>query len=122
MDSRPEWQDKWIKKLENVFGMPLTEVDKTLSPDQIIGILRKFETGKDPHEKDRMSYAEEVVSVIGDTTTARRQIYRDAVDETIGISYRIGLYDYPPDKRGHHLTRDEIMKDYENYVARKDKQ
>lgn len=119
MSDEPKWKTNWLKKLENEFGVPWSEVRDNMSTDQVIGILRKMEQGKDPHAAKRMSHAEEITSLFSDTSTGNRQLYRDPVDEMIGISYRIGLFDFPPDRRGMPLTQSQKTALYEKFMSQK---
>ena len=93
MASRGEDPKGWRKKLEKALGYPPSHWDnKRHGRDQLVGIMRKLEDGKDPFEAERRDSFNELMN---DVSTSIR-INRDDRDGQLGRDVDSGAWQHAP--------------------------
>lgn len=104
----PSWRKPWLDKVEKALGASYWDARDTLSQDQIIGIFRELEYGKDPHKSKRKSRLDELAESVTVFHTSPPDIYRDTIDERLWIAYISGILRNPKDKREMRMLTPEM--------------
>lgn len=113
----PAGKKQWLDKVEKALGTSYWDARDTLSQDQIIGIFRELEYGKDPHKSKRKSRLDELAESVTVFHTSPPDIYRDTIDERLWIAYMSGILQNPKNKRQlRKLTPEMYAESLERYL------
>jgi hypothetical protein len=116
----PAGKKQWLEKVEKALGTSYWDARDTLSQDQIIGIFRELEYGKDPHKSKRKSRLDELAESVTVFHTSPPDIYRDTIDERLWIAYMSGILQNPKNKRQLRKFTPEMYAEYlEMYLKMK---
>jgi len=116
----PAGKKQWLDKVEKALGTSYWDARDTLSRDQIIGIFRELEYGKDPHKSKRKSRLGELAESVTVFHTSPPDIYRDTIDESLWNAYMSGILQNPKNKRQLRKLTPEMYAEYlELYLKRK---
>ena len=116
----PAGKKQWLEKVEKALGTSYWDARDTLSQDQIIGIFRELEYGKDPHKSKRKSRLDELTESVTVFHTSPSDIYRDTIDERLWIAYMSGILQNPKKKRQlRKLTPEMYAESLERYLKMK---
>lgn len=91
-------REKHVKFIEDILGVPFRDAQKTHSRDQLIGIFRELEDGKDPYKKERRNIGEELERA-GILMSSPKEMYRDERDTQIWMMFITGEVMIPPSER-----------------------
>lgn len=96
----------WQKGLLDVLGISSRSSNamSMYSKDELIGLIRKYEHGNDPFERQRRSKMEEAIKEYDLTRSigGPRYPFRDNLDEKIWETYQMGRSFTPPEMRPIH--------------------
>ena len=108
----PAGKKQWLDKVEKALGTSYWDARDTLSQDQIIGIFRELEYGKDPHKSKRKSRLDELAESVTVFHTSPPDIYRDTIDERLWIAYMSGILQNPKNKQQLRKFTPEMYAEY----------
>lgn len=100
-------REKLLETIETALGTKFREATEQNSRDQIIGILREIEDGKDPHKSKRLNKVEEIIqlSVMTSETT---EGFRDERDHQIWMMFVLGEVLIPKSER-RNIDKSKIV-------------
>lgn len=116
----PSLFDKqWMKKVEKALGTSYWDARSKLSRDQIIGIFRELDFGKDPHKSERIGKMQELADSVSIFRTSPDGFYRDTIDESLWSQYMSGMLQYPKNKRKFgKITGKDLEESLKRYQER----
>lgn len=113
------FDEQWMKKVEKALGTSYRDARSKLSRDQIIGIFRELDFGKDPYKSERIGKMQEIADSVSMFRTSPEGFYRDTIDEGLWSQYISGMLRYPKNKRKlGELTVKKLEESQKRYQER----
>ena len=113
------FDEQWMKKVEKALGTSYWDARSKLSRDQIIGIFRELDFGKDPHKSERIGKMQELADSVSIFRTSPDGFYRDTIDESLWSQYMSGMLQYPKNKRKFgKITGKDLEESLKRYQER----
>lgn len=100
-------REKLLETVETALGSKFREATQNRGRDEIIGILREIEDGKDPHKSKRLSKVEEITQ-LAVMTSEPTEGFRDDRDHQIWMMFVLGEVLIPKSER-RNIDKSKIV-------------